>query len=131
MIEEELRTILSGEDDQADKLNRLVDQFRDRRDSSELLGLLNSCDNEFVRIGAWILSEIPFNRYNIPDVIARLYELSRHETPLVRLYALGAIFPALDRTNSDCLALIARLRDDDIEGVRMGAEAAARRLGIE
>lgn len=130
-IENELRAILDSEGDQADELNLLVDEFRKGRDSWELLCLLNASDSELVRIGAWIASEVSFDLYNTPVIIDRLRELTHHETPLVRLYALSAFFPSLDRTNSASLELVSRLRKDENKGVRMGAEAAARRLGLE
>lgn len=129
-IEIELRSILDGEGDQADELNLLVDEFREGRDPSELLSLLQSNNSESIEIGAWIASEIPFDWYNTPAFIDKLRELSNHERPLVRFYALGALFPSLDKTNPVSLELIHRLLEDDNEGVRIRAESAAKRLGI-
>lgn len=119
-----------GEHDQADELNLLADDFRKGRDPSELLYLLQSCDSELVQIGAWIASEIPFDRYNTPAFISKLKELSGHEKPLVRFYALGALFPSFDKADPASLDLICRLRRDDDEGVRIRAEATARSLGL-
>lgn len=130
-IEDELRKILHGGGNQADELYLLVDQFREGRDPLEVLCLLNSDDSELISIGTYIVGEISFDLYNTPAFIDRLHELTHHEVPAIRGNAFGALFPSLDRTNSVSLELINRLLEDDNEGVRMGAEAAAKRLGIE
>ena len=130
-IEYELRRILSYEVNQAAiELNLLIDQFREGRDPWELLCLLNSDDDELISNGAYIINEISFDWYNTPAFIDKLHELTHHESPTIRFWASGALFPSLDRTNPDTLELINRLLKDDNDGVRMSAEAAANRLGI-
>ncbi len=130
-IETELRSILDSQDDQADALNLLVDEFREGRDPLELLRLMQSSDSESIQIGAWITSEIPFDWYNTPEFINKLHELSSHENALVRFYALGALFPSLDKADKDSQDLISRMSSDSNEGVRSSAEAAAKRLGLK
>ncbi len=129
-IEDELRSILNSKGDQGDELNQLVDEFRGGRSPSEVLHLLHSDDEEFVKTGAYIANEISFDWYNTPEFISRLHELSHHEVPTIRALAFGALFPSLDKTDPRSLELVDRHRHDENKGVRMGAEAAASRLGL-
>ncbi len=108
--------------------DQLVDEFRGERDATELLEVLNCQDDELVRIGTWILSEIAFSKYDSEDFKNRLYELTTHPLPAVRMHSLNALFPLLSLRESRSRALIERLKADDNEGVRMMAEAAANQL---
>ena len=131
MIETEVLTIVNGTGDRPGDLNSLVDQFRDGRDSEDLLSLLRSENNELVRIGAWMTGEISFDRYNTPFFIDRLRELTNHEIPAIRFHALKALYPSLDPMQQETRDLIAKSRNDANEGVRLTAEAAAKTLGLE
>jgi len=91
MIENEVLEILNSES--VDSLTALVDQFREGRDTDELLRLLLSDDDRVVNIGVLIASEIAADHYNTEVFIRRLRELTNHALPSVRFYALGAIFP--------------------------------------
>lgn len=131
MIENEVLDILGGTGDPGERLNSLVDQFREERDSGVLLNLLCSDNSELVRIGAWIIGELGFERYNTHSFISRLRELTDHEIPAIRFHALGALFPTLDPEKSATRVLLSKMRHDPNEGVRLRAHAAARRLSLE
>jgi hypothetical protein len=128
MIENEVLEILNGNAELGERLNSLADQFRGKRDLHELFTLLCSSNNDLVRIGAWITSEIAFELYNTPAFIDRLRELTTHHVSAIRCYALGALYPSLDPEKQDTRDLILRLQKDTNEGVRLSAEAAGRRL---
>jgi len=131
MIETELLTIINGTRDRPGELNSLVDQFRNGRDVKDLLSLLQSENNELVRIGAWITAELSFDRYNNPVFIDRLRQLTNHEIPAIRFHALNALFPSLDSSQQETHDLVARLRNDTNKGVRSIADAASTSLGLE
>ncbi len=126
MIEDDIVGIIK--ESKGAPLNALVDTFRRGRDVDELLQLLESEDADLVAIAAWILDELPFNLYNRDDFIVRLKRLLDHPDPRVRFNALGALFPKLEGDWVTADALLAKLLKDPNEGVRMSAEAAARRL---
>jgi HEAT repeat protein len=131
MIEREILEILDAPADiGGERLNGFADQFRSGRDLDQLMTLLDSSNPRLVSIGAWILGEVNFHTYNSDKFISQLRELLDNEDPLVRFYALGAIYPALSRHSDDTHALLRKLRNDPNEGVRMSAEAAAARLGV-
>jgi HEAT repeats len=131
MIENEILEILEAPAEiGGERLNRLADQFRSGRDVNQLMALLDSSDARLVSIGAWILGEVSFDRYNSVSFIPRLRELLDHEDPAVRFRALGAIYPALSRHSDDTQALLKKMRNDPNQGVRGIAEAAATRLGF-
>jgi hypothetical protein len=132
MIETDVLEIITRDDERAgEHLNALVDEFRSGRDVADLARFLDAESAEVVSIGAWILGELTFDIYNTDRFIRRLYSLLEHSDPGVRFYALGAIFPALDAHDPRCRALLEKLRGDTNEGVRISAEAAAKRLGLE
>jgi len=126
MIEHEIIEIIGDRADTGERLSGLVDQFRRGRDVAELLPLLNSRDSELISIGAWILGELPFELYDLEDLVSRLRELTDHEDPAVRFHALGALFPALDRQDLATKALLSKMCNDPNEGVRRSAEAVCR-----
>lgn len=130
MIERELLTILRSNDDPANELNCLVDEFRNGRTADDIIAMLDSTESEVVRIGAWITTEIAYEKYNEPKILDRLRALTRDPTPAIRLYAVHALFPSLDRTDETTRMMISRLRRDENEGVRMTADAVAARLGL-
>jgi hypothetical protein len=130
MIEREVLEILEAPPETGGDLHQFVDQFRSGRDVNQLMPLLDSSDPRLVSIGALILGEVSFNRYNSDSFISRLRELLDHEDTMVRFYSLGAIYPALDRHSDDTRVLLEKLRNDPNEGVRGSAEAAATRLGL-
>ncbi|GIX00060.1 MAG: hypothetical protein KatS3mg111_3392 [Pirellulaceae bacterium] len=130
MIAEQLRQILDTGDEAAAELNHLVDQFREDRDPTELLELINSTSDEFIEIGAWILSEIRPERYNTGEFLDRLHELTAHPSPVIRIHSLSALYPFLRGGDTRTINLIARMQNDENEGVKIAAEAAALRLGI-
>ena len=128
MIESEILDIVADKTDSGKRLNALVDQFRHGRNVFDLVTVLSSSNPELVAIGAWILGELPFELYNTDDLISRLRELTNHKDPAVRFSAFGALFPALDRTDTSTQALLRKMCNDPNEGVRRSAEAAASRL---
>ena len=130
MITSQLNEILESNEETSEKLSQLADEFRGNRDATELLELLDSDSEEFVRIGAWILSEIRAEKYDNVAFTDRLQKLTAHQVPAIRLYALSALFPFLNHESQSTARLITRLRNDENEGVRMAADAAAIRLGI-
>jgi len=129
-LESEILTILREPIGIGARVGEIADQFRDGRDVSHLLGLLDSKHADVVSIGAWILGEIHFELYDSITFLDRLRVLLDHEDPSVRFHALGALFPALNREDPDTHALLARLASDPNEGVRLSAKAAAARLGV-
>ena len=131
MIENEVLAIINRNSDSGMRLNSLADEFREGRDSNELLRLLYSDNSDLVRIGAWITGEIAFELYNTPAFIDRLKELTNHDIPAIRCYAFGALYPSLVADEQETRDLIQKLQQDDNEGVRLSADAAARQLSIE
>ena len=130
MIVSELKRLVKNCEDEPAAFDRLVDAYRDERDTSELLELLSCPDDDLVRISAWILSEVRASKYDTIEFRTRLFELTRHPNPAVRLHSLNALFPFLEPSDSNATELITRLQADDNEGVRMIADAAATRLGV-
>lgn len=127
MIEEVLDIINDSVDD-GSRLNRVVDEFRDGRDTKELLNLLDSKDSELVATAVWILGELPYSIYNTDCIIKRLKLLLKHDNVTVRFYAIGALYPAFDATSKN---LLIELQSDSNEGVRLRAKAAIERLGLD
>ena len=127
MIETE---ILQAGADGGERLNDIADQFRHGRDMNDLIILLDSSNSELVSLGAWIVSEIPFELYNSESFISRLHVLLDSEDPAVRFHALSAIYPALNPHEAATRALLKKLCNDPNEGVRMSAAAAAARLSL-
>jgi HEAT repeat protein len=125
MIEEEIMDIIGESDDKGSRFNRLADEFRRERDPRELLDLLDSTNEDLVAAGVWILEEIPLSRYNSTHFIERLMRLINHKSAMVRFYAVGALFPALDAASTN---LIESLQDDPNEGVRKKAKAAIEKI---
>jgi hypothetical protein len=130
MIEVEILRIIQDPLGDGIRLNEIADEFRDGRDVSEIMTLLDSSNSRFVSIGAWLLGELSFDLYNSAEYVSRLMELTNHDDPSVRFHALGALFPALDRESAATQALLRKLRADKNEGVRMSAEAASTRLSL-
>lgn len=131
MIEDEILEVIESRSDNGERLNGIVDQFRCGREVTELSILLSSRYAEVVSIGAWILSELPFELYDSDDLVSLLRELTDHEDPTVRFNAFSALFPALDSRETSTQALVRKLRDDPNEGVRRSAESAASRLSLD
>ena len=128
MIDSEILEITADASDSGERLNEIVDQFRHGRDMKDIVVLLDSPNAELASIGAWILSEIPFELYGSDSFISRLRKLLDSEDPAVRFHALSAIYPALNARDAATQALLKRLSSDPNEGVRMSAAAAAARL---
>jgi hypothetical protein len=131
MIEQEILEIVEDQADDGERLNEIVDQFRRGRDVSDLVVLLDSINTEFVSIGAWILGELPFERYSVDEIVSRLHKLTNHTEPAIRLSAFGALFPALSSKEAATQTLIRKLLDDPNPGVRSAAEAGAVRLSLK
>ena len=131
MIANELNELLKNCNVESADFDLLVDQFRADRDAAELLELLNCDDDDLVRIGAWILSEIRAAKYDDESFKARLWELTSHPTAAIRLHSLNALFPFLRSNDPGAMDLIARLQSDENAGVRMMADAIAKRLEVE
>jgi HEAT repeat protein len=128
MIEAEILEVIEGPSDDGTRLNEIADEFRNGRDASQILVLLDSGNAELVSTGAWILNELHFELYDSDEFIRRLYKLLEHQDPLVRFNALGALYPALDPQEEASQELLSKLRNDPDKGVRMRAEAATARL---
>lgn len=125
MLEDEVLEIFRNPEDDGSALNDLVDEFRVGRDADEVLSLLDGEDAELIGIGAYILGELAFDRYDSPKFFSRLHSLLAHDDSGVRFSALSAIFPALDLRDPVTRELLGRLRNDPNEGVRRSAERAA------
>lgn len=110
VIENEVQAILSGAADPPAALLTLVDEFRSGRDPQELLDLLYSTNDECIRVGAFITSEISTETYESGRFISRLHELTAHHDLSTRLYALNSLYPLLDPIDRD--NLVARLLKD-------------------
>ncbi|NMO18196.1 HEAT repeat domain-containing protein [Pyxidicoccus fallax] len=130
MIDDEVNEILVDPTDDGTRLNDIADEFRRGREVSQLVVLLDSTNPELVSIGAWILGELPFELYQSDELLSRLWSITGHPDPAVRLHALGALFPALNPTDASTRELLRRLLCDPNEGVRMSAQAAASRLSL-
>lgn len=130
MIVREVEQILKNSDSDPQAFDRLIDEYREGRDTGELLPLLTSSDSNLVRISVWILSEIHTSYYDSPQFQTRLLALTSHCEPAVRLHSLNALFPLLDHKDPSTRKLLERLQSDENEGVRMMAIAAAAQLRI-
>jgi len=130
MIEAEILDAIGDDNGDGSRLNAIADQFRNGREISEILRLLDSNNAELVSIGAWLLGELPFDFYASDEFVSRVRKLVEHPDSSVRFHALGALFPALDAQDDATRVLLCKLRHDPNEGVRMAAEATATRLGV-
>lgn len=124
----ELRDAIGDEVRSGERMNRLVDEFREGRDTDQLLVALDSEESEIVSLGAWILGELPFERYSTDTLLLRLWTLTSHGDPSVRFHALMALFPALLAGAPSTDALLARLIDDPDDAVSKVARSAKDRL---
>lgn len=131
MIVDEIVEILTDDDDAPVRLNQLADEFRDGRDIDDLVTLLFNENEEVLRMGTWIASEISFTHYDSKPILEQLWELTAHPNAAVRLYSFNALFPSLSPDDDKSLNLITRLMTDLNEGVKMTAKAAARSLSID
>jgi HEAT repeat protein len=111
----------------ADRLGLLADQFRQGRDIGDLMVLLNSKNEEIVRIGVWIAGEVKVDPANAQPLIVRLHQLITHDDPSIRFHAIGALFPYLDLADPAANEMLVRLSRDPNDGVRAIAEAALKR----
>lgn len=130
MIEDEVLAIANSASDAAVALNSLVDQFRLGRDPEEILRLLLAENDELIRTGVWITTEISTDHYNTVPIITRLKDLTNHQDPSIRCYALNSLFPLLDPAHRETHDIITKLLKDPNEGVRETADAIAKSLGI-
>ena len=112
------------------RINSFVDQFRGNRDPRELMELLLSDRADVVWLGAYILSEISFSKYDNRKFFDELYRLTQHENPSVRYAAISALYPFLGLANIETRMLLVRIRDDEDELVRGCLETLAGSLGI-
>lgn len=128
MIEREILDVIGDSEDEGNRINQIADEFRRGRDPEELIDLLDSDNEELVAAGVWILEEIPPSIYNSTHFMDRLKSLMKHESAMVRFYAIGALFPAVDASSKK---LLAELQNDSNEGVRKKARAAMGRLETE
>lgn len=122
MIENNIIELAKDASVNVDMLCDITDKFRVECEVEELKALLGSDDSEIVAVGAHIVSEIDFDKYNYDSVLSLLYKLTEHEKPIIRLYALRALYPALNLKNESTKALLNRMKGDSNEGVRCSAE---------
>ena len=97
----------------------------------ELIEALDSESDEIVGLATYILKEIPSSKYNKNAITNRLEALTTHTSSSIRFQALNAVSPFLRSDSARTLDLLERLRGDENEGVRLIANAATKRLGIE
>ena len=109
-------------------MNRLVDEFRNGRDTVQLLVALDSDEDEIVSLAAWVLAELPVGRYDDGELLDRLRGLTGHPDPAVRFHAVMALFPSLGADALFTQDLLDRLVQDPSEAVRKVAHAARGRL---
>ena len=110
------------------RVNLLADEFRQGRDIGDLLPLLDSDNQEIVGIGAWIAGEVKIDPANAQPLVSRLHQLVNHESPLIRVHAICALFPFFDIENPATKEMLVNLSDDPNEGVRNTAKAALKRM---
>lgn len=130
MIRQPIEYLLKNSETEPEAFDQLVDEYREGRNPGELLQLIGSSDNNLVRIGAWILSEIRASNYDTSEFRSRLIKLTEHQEPAIRLHSLNALFPLLDHGDPVAVKLIATLQSDTNDGVRMMADAAAAKLVV-
>jgi len=128
MIEEKTLEIVESPSDNGTRLGTIVSEFRSGRNVHEILALLDAGNSQLISIGAWILSELPFESYDFPEFENRLRKLVGHDAPGVRFSTFSALFPALKPQEAATEELLNKLRTDADKGVRMAAEAAAAQL---
>jgi hypothetical protein len=128
MIESDVIEIINEPNGQGERLGLLADQFRLGRDIVDLLTLLDSNNVQVVRIGAWIAGEITVDAARAQPLVARLRLLAGHSDASIRFHASGALFSYLDPTDPATKEFWARLSRDPVEGIRIAAEAALRRI---
>ena len=127
----QLQKILECGDSGVDALCALTDEFRGSREALELIEALDSESDEIVGLATYILKEIPSSKYNKNAITNRLEALTTHTSSSIRFQALNAVSPFLRSDSARTLDLLERLRGDENEGVRLIANAATKRLGIE
>ncbi|TNV75011.1 hypothetical protein FGO68_gene3985 [Halteria grandinella] len=130
MIENEIKEIIQDQSSvrRAKRFSALVDQFRGGRDVGDLLVLLESTSDKVLGLAAHIVGEIAIDPASAPPIVAKLRELTAHESPTVRAYALTALFPWLKSLDQETRELLARMSRDPEEGVRSLAQMASRRI---
>lgn len=124
MVTRDVECVIKRSNVDPSTFDRLVDEYREGRDPTSLLKTLCSTDEELIRVSAWILSEVRPETYDSIEFRKRLFDLTVHRTPAVRLHAFNALFPLLDRTDPITIEMTTRLLHDENEGVRMIARAA-------
>lgn len=123
-IVEEVKSILSNPKDDGRAMNDLVNEFYYGRKSIEIIELIDHKDENIVCQGLYLLNEISVSYYDDEEFTSRLWSLVDHETPIIRWYAFGALFPLLDKEEMSTLELIEKMKKDTNEGVRLSAESA-------
>lgn len=110
------------------RLHSLANQFRRNPDVSELMVLLNSDNDKIIEVGVWISGEILIDKASAQPVISRLHQLVSHSNSSIRLHAIGALFPFLDRSNPTTLEMLTKLSHDSNRGVRLAVEAVLKKM---
>ena len=128
MIINSVKNAISDQSDDGRSLNEIVDEFREGRNSVELLQLLDSNESELIAIGVWIFSELPFSAYNSDIFIEKLNSLTTHDDPLVRFNSINALYPALMQGHESVRISFTRLCEDINNGVSDLARAAQNSL---
>ena len=130
MIADEILAVIADPLDDGSRMNRIADQFRGERPTSELRDALLSESAEVVGHACWIIYELAFEKYNSVEIIELLTRLVSHTDVNVRFHALGALFPAFLEDHQLGVKVVKRALGDEHAGIRMYAEATARALGI-
>lgn len=112
MIDQEIMKLMTSSEDPGERLNEIVDEFREGRDVEEVIVLLDSRNPDLVSFGAWILGELPTDRYNRDDIVSRLRDLTRHDDSGVRFAALGALYSTLLPEDGSTRALLEEMCRD-------------------
>ena len=128
MIEREILDIINDRNDEGEKLNSIVDQFREGRPIDDLLRLLRSRNQELIGIGAWIIGEIQIDAEAIQLLVPQLRKLLKHEAPSIRLQAFNALYPTLRTDDHSTRLLVEEMCQDVNEGVRTAAKSAFERM---
>lgn len=128
MIITEVMKIIRSSVDHGVLLNDLVNEFRRGREASEIPQLLNHPNSKLQAIGAWILSELPFEMYDDRRIVSILLDLTKHKSPIVRFEALSALSPVWLSDREAAHDVLGKMCNDSNKGVACLAKKAFDRI---
>ena len=127
-LEALIEAIEQGRDNEGELTNGFLEELFQGRSLSHLMLLLNHENEEVVRAGAWIASELGDKASPVRD---RIYELLNHGSKRVRFWATEAAYLCTTTDDARILARAAQMSADEDGAVRWKALSCLARTSIE